>query len=434
MTDRNASAIKSLLVTFTHFLPTLHTPILHQVMTVMKQLGDDVAHGLDTLCTLDLQSTAVLTTGVAALGRRMTRCATLCAEFVSALEWTPEIAWAPGVKRDQFKVLAHALDALGAELEPTWKRFSVAADLVEQALRASQGAETSRVLPTGVAQLQPLTECYFVLADAVRAVHAPPDEEYITNTKPQDRIPWLEGGSQGQLDPAFSQQLPPSQTPGPSQSLSQHHYMSPQGSLDAPMSPTKRAMSDVHTVQFLKFAERHRRLVNLLVHHSPGALKGSLALLLRAPRLLDFDNKRAYFRSKIKEKDSRAQYGTLRLSVRRDHVFEDSFYQLRVRSPEEMRSKLSVTFAGEEGVDAGGLTREWYQVISREMFNPQFSLFQAVPEGAVTFQPNPNSVVQSDPARGTDHLDFFKFVGRVVGKALHDGQHIDAHFTRSFYK
>ena len=68
------------------------------------------------------------------------------------------------------------------------------------------------------------------------------------------------------------------------------------------------------------------------------------------------------------------------------------------------------------------------------MFNPAFSLFEAVPEGGAAFQPNPNSVVQSDAARGTDHLDFFKFVGRVVGKALHAGQAIDAHFTRSFYK
>ena len=33
-----------------------------------------------------------------------------------------------------------------------------------------------------------------------------------------------------------------------------------------------------------------------------------------------------------------------------------------------------------------------------------------------------------------DHLDFFKFVGRVVGKALFDGQSLDAYFTRSFYK
>ena len=113
------------------------------------------------------------------------------------------------------------------------------------------------------------------------------------------------------------------------------------------------------------------------------------------------------------------------------------------------------------------------------MFNPQFSLFQPVPEGGTTFQvqftrsmgrarvglrccgvaqcrasgrggspgwcrcasprwipadpppthppslpkprpwsvqPNPNSVIQNDEARGTNHLDFFKFVGRVVAK------------------
>lgn len=72
--------------------------------------------------------------------------------------------------------------------------------------------------------------------------------------------------------------------------------------------------------------------------------------------------------------------------------------------------------------------------MAREMFNPNFSLFIPVPEGGATFQPNPNSVVQNDEARGTNHLDFFKFVGRVVGKALFDGQCIDAYFTRSFYK
>lgn len=74
------------------------------------------------------------------------------------------------------------------------------------------------------------------------------------------------------------------------------------------------------------------------------------------------------------------------------------------------------------------------QVMAREIFNPNFSLFVPVPMGGSTFQPNPNSVVQNDEARGTNHLDFFKFVGRCVGKALHDGHLIDAYFTRSFYK
>jgi hypothetical protein len=72
--------------------------------------------------------------------------------------------------------------------------------------------------------------------------------------------------------------------------------------------------------------------------------------------------------------------------------------------------------------------------MAREIFNPGFSLFVNVPEGGTTFQPNPNSMVQNDPGRGTTHLDYFKFVGHVIGKALYDGQLADAYFTRSFYK
>ena len=88
-------------------------------------------------------------------------------------------------------------------------------------------------------------------------------------------------------------------------------------------------------------------------------------------------------------------------------MFEDSFHQLRSRTPEEMRHKLSVQFQGEEGIDAGGVSREWYQIMGREIFNPNLALFIAVPEGGTTFQPNPSSVVQSD--RGTNHLDYFRW-------------------------
>lgn len=70
--------------------------------------------------------------------------------------------------------------------------------------------------------------------------------------------------------------------------------------------------------------------------------------------------------------------------------------------------------------------------MAREIFNPNLALFVSVPEGGTTFQPNPNSIVQNDA--GVSHLEFFKFVGRVVGKALYDGQLMDAYFTRSFYK
>ena len=46
----------------------------------------------------------------------------------------------------------------------------------------------------------------------------------------------------------------------------------------------------------------------------------------------------------------------------------------------------------------------------------------------MTFQPNSQSYINPE------HLSYFKFVGRVIGKAICDGQLLDAHFTRSFYK
>lgn len=42
---------------------------------------------------------------------------------------------------------------------------------------------------------------------------------------------------------------------------------------------------------FLKFAEKHRRLVNALVRNEPKLLLNSFSFLLQAHRLLDFDNK-----------------------------------------------------------------------------------------------------------------------------------------------
>ena len=53
-------------------------------------------------------------------------------------------------------------------------------------------------------------------------------------------------------------------------------------------------------------------------------------------------------------------HNNCRISVRRASVLADSYQQLRMRSAEELRGKLVVTFVGEDGVDAGGLTREWY--------------------------------------------------------------------------
>lgn len=178
---------------------------------------------------------------------------------------------------------------------------------------------------------------------------------------------------------------------------------------------------------FVNFAEKHRRLLNALVRQNPELLEKSLSLMLRASRLIDFDNKRVYFGSRIRHQHTHLPSAPLRISVRRAYLLEDSYNQLRMRSNQDLHGHLTVQFQGEEGIDAGGLTREWYQLLARVIFDKGALLFTTVGNES-TFQPNPNSVYQ------TEHLSYFKFVGRVVAKALFDGQLLDVYFTRSFYK
>ena len=68
--------------------------------------------------------------------------------------------------------------------------------------------------------------------------------------------------------------------------------------------------------------------------------------------------------------------------------------------------------------------------MARAIFKEELALFTSGGNG-ITFQPNPNSMIQNE---GVDHLQYFKFVGRFVAKALMDCQILDAYFTRPLYK
>ncbi|KAJ6593931.1 hypothetical protein B0H19DRAFT_1215807 [Mycena capillaripes] len=196
----------------------------------------------------------------------------------------------------------------------------------------------------------------------------------------------------------------------------------------SPKSPTtpRESMEDL----FVTFTDAHRKVLNLMVRNNPSLMSGSFSLLVNNPRVLDFDNKRNYFTQQLHRRPhSREHHGTLQLNVRRARVFEDSFQHLQRKTGDQIKhGKLSVRFYDEEGVDAGGVTREWFQILARQMFDPNNALFQPCAADRLTYQPNKNSWVNPE------HLSFFKFVGRVIGKAIYDGRLLDAYFARSLYR
>ena len=94
------------------------------------------------------------------------------------------------------------------------------------------------------------------------------------------------------------------------------------------------------------------------------------------PNLLDFESKRDYFNKEIEKQRQAARNrgGRLNIRVNRSNIFQGAYQELNYRSAAELKNKIKVTFEGEAGIDASGLTREFYTELSRAMFNPDYSL------------------------------------------------------------
>ncbi|CAH1960706.1 unnamed protein product [Acanthoscelides obtectus] len=181
--------------------------------------------------------------------------------------------------------------------------------------------------------------------------------------------------------------------------------------------------------QFLQFAEKHRTVLNQILRQSTAHLAdGPFAVLVDHTRILDFDIKRRYFRTELERMDHGIRREETAVHVRRSNIFEDSFRELFRRPPEEWKNRFYIVFEDEEGQDAGGLLREWYVIISRDIFNPMYALFTVSPGDRVTYMINSASHYNSN------HLCYYKFVGRVIAKAIYDNKLLECYFTRSFYK
>jgi E3 ubiquitin-protein ligase HUWE1 len=184
---------------------------------------------------------------------------------------------------------------------------------------------------------------------------------------------------------------------------------------------------------FFTFTDENRRILNELVRNNPKLMSGTFSLLVKNPKVLEFDNKRNYFSRSVRARGAHLQShrgsGTLNLQVRRDDVFTDSFKSLYYKTGDEIKfGKLNVKFLNEEGIDAGGVTREWFQALSRQMFNADWALFTPVSSDRTTFHPNKLSSINPE------HLTYFKFIGRIIAKALYEGRVLDCYFSRAVYK
>ncbi|XP_055611828.1 E3 ubiquitin-protein ligase Nedd-4 isoform X2 [Uranotaenia lowii] len=146
------------------------------------------------------------------------------------------------------------------------------------------------------------------------------------------------------------------------------------------------------------------------------------------PYSRDYKQKYEYLKSQLKKPANVPN--KIDIKVRRASILEDSYRIINsVSKVDLLKTKLWVEFEGEAGLDYGGLAREWFYLLSKEMFNPYYGLFEYSAMDNYTLQINPNSGLCNE-----EHLNYFKFIGRIAGMAVYHGKLLDAFFIRPFYK
>ncbi|KAG0327734.1 putative E3 ubiquitin-protein ligase [Podila horticola] len=111
------------------------------------------------------------------------------------------------------------------------------------------------------------------------------------------------------------------------------------------------------------------------------------------------------------------------LKVRRNNLIEESLTQLS-RNEMDLKKSLRIEFIGEDGVDAGGLRKEWFLLLVRQLFDPQFGMF---------VYDDQSSYCWFNPA-SFESLDQFYLVGVVIGLAIYNSTILDLPLPLAVYK
>lgn len=114
------------------------------------------------------------------------------------------------------------------------------------------------------------------------------------------------------------------------------------------------------------------------------------------------------------------------INVRRDHLIGDSLdqIQLALNNRVDMKKRLKINFVGEDGVDAGGITKEWLLLLVRELFDPQYGMFRFDEESGLCW---------FSPSSFENEMEY-RLVGIIIGLAIYNGIILDIRFPLACYK
>lgn len=113
----------------------------------------------------------------------------------------------------------------------------------------------------------------------------------------------------------------------------------------------------------------------------------------------------------------------LQLQINRNNILEDSMNQI-TNTNLSLKNPLKITFVGEPGDDAGGVKKEYFQILVKSIFNENSDMF---------------TTMNNDSFYWFNGLSYeptimFEFIGIVLGLSIYNNTLLDIKFPRLIYK
>ncbi|EIE25572.1 HECT-domain-containing protein [Coccomyxa subellipsoidea C-169] len=110
--------------------------------------------------------------------------------------------------------------------------------------------------------------------------------------------------------------------------------------------------------------------------------------------------------------------------IRRQHLLEDALNEVARQRPKDLFKPLRVHFIGEDGIDAGGVKKEFFQLLVTELLCPDYGMLVFQPESR-TYWFNPSTLEAEDE---------FMLIGLVLGLAIYNGVLLDFPLPLALYR
>lgn len=138
-----------------------------------------------------------------------------------------------------------------------------------------------------------------------------------------------------------------------------------------------------------------------------------------------FRYKQIWFNKKLDSERISFHKGSNVLIISREEAISDSMETFNVF---DLRKELKVNFKNETTEDAGGMMREWFTIIMKELLNENLGIFKRSSTKNISYSINEQSQFIDN------YRSLYYFTGRVIGKALFDRQPLNICLNYSLFK